>query len=115
MFIDYYRIEREKAKQLENGLRVHVSLKSYGATVKIWYPKAKKPTYHYQYKNLEQASNFIKRATKQFEEHKATMEKYRNDRKEGDLTLADPGAIFYTSWGYEQSVLQQHKEWFAMN
>jgi len=115
MRLDYYHEQREKAKLLPNGMRIHMLVYSYSVVVTIWNPKAKKPTYHYRFKTMRAASAFIHSTVQKFDEHLSSIAKGRKDRNHGDWHLADPGAIFSCTWGYEQSVLQQHKEWFAMN
>jgi hypothetical protein len=66
-------------------------------------PKAMKPMFGYAFRSVEEREAYIARTIKGHDEQQAYKAVRRAESARGDFSLADPGAIFAYSWGYEQT------------
>jgi len=103
---DYWYDVRESAELLPNGLRV---LRPEGAgsfTLMIWRPRAKKPSRHESFRTAVAREDAIARAVQAYDDAQARKARYKREAATGDLTLANSGAIFRYSWGYDQTQVE---------
>jgi hypothetical protein len=101
---DLWQTEREAAEVVEHGIKV---LRKDGnhPSVKIWNPKATKPTANYWFKTVAQREDYVDKFVQRFAESKAAKAESRAQRN-GTDAQADTvkvGDVFVHSWGYDQS------------
>ena len=105
MRYDFWRSEREKAEVVEPfGVRVlrHSVGKAESPVLKIWRPKATKPTVNFRFGSAGQREQFVERWLADF----AAAEARKDERRATALEHADKvqvGTIFTWSWGYDQT------------
>jgi len=101
---DMWASERERAELLPNGLRILREMRQDGkAIARAWKPKAIKPMFAHAFRSIEEREAYIARTIKAHDEQQAYKAARRAELATGNLSLADPGAIFYYSWGYDQT------------
>lgn len=103
MRYDYWQSDREAATVLENGMKVRTADRAAAFDLQMWMPKAQKPFVNYTFRSAEARADYIRRAVENFDAHQQRKAERRRQRSEGDASLADPGAIFCYSWGYDQA------------
>src|SRR2546421_8467568 len=106
---DLWASEREKAELLPNGLRVLRDDKDGKPVAKAWKPKAKKPMFNYSFRSVKERETYIARVVKAHDDAQARKAEYRAECATGDLNMANPGAIFCYSWGYEQTNVEYYQ------
>lgn len=101
---DIWEKQREAAEVLPNGLKVlREDDASQRPCVTIFAPKATKPSHNYWFRTVESREEFITKTVEAFDAHLKRKRDHRIESTTGDFTLADPGAIFCNSWGYDQT------------
>ena len=103
MRFDIWTKQREAATVLPNGLKVHKSETNGRFDLEMWMPKATNPFANYTFKTSDAREAFIAKAVANYDDSQARKVQYRKARSEGDASLADPGAIFCSSGGYDQT------------
>lgn len=103
MRIDIWQSARESADVLPNGLKVRKTDTDGKFNLSMWMPKALKPFAHYAFRTEDAREAYIAKAIVNLDEHQARKAQYRKQRTLGDASLADPGAVFCYSWGYDQT------------
>jgi hypothetical protein len=101
---DIWKATREGADVLPNGIKVGRGTDALGRpTAHIFMPKAIKPCGNHYYRTDAEREAHITRMSDAYDQRQRERAEYRTKAATGDLTLADPGAIFCNSWGYEQT------------
>jgi hypothetical protein len=107
MRFDVWREKRAAAETVANGLRFYRYETARGERTLFcamqFQPKATKPTWHSGFRTLEDRETYIQKAIEAYDRHQAAKKQYRKERATGDPSLADPGAVFCYSWGYDQT------------
>lgn len=111
MHFDIWEKERNSADVLPNGLRVLREDRAGKPCAMIWMPKAKKPVRDARlaFSSPDRREDYIARVMESFDEHQRQKSAARRNASQGDVTLADPGAIFCYSWGYEQTNVEYYQ------
>ena len=112
MRLDFYEAERNRAKLLPNGLRVLAQNQSYAFILKIWHPKAMKPTINQEFRTMLARAEYATSYVTSFDAASAAKVGRRTDRTSQSSevdSLADVGAIFSYSWGYDQTNVEYYQ------
>ena len=106
MRLTYEDHDIQKAETLPNGCRV-ARLVGHGGKLeaKFFLPKAKKPVEHYAFKDEAAREARIAQLGANYDAHveRVTAERAARKPSAGILEMANPGAIFSYSWGYDQT------------
>jgi hypothetical protein len=110
MKYDLFCRERESALVHPNGCRVYVGETSAaGKTHAMGFrPKALKPAWNYLFKGEAQRRAYVEKWLAAYDSQQASKKDYQDSLKPTPevLKLADPGAIFSYSWGYDQTNIE---------
>ena len=100
----------EKATVLPNGLKLYTFEATGGPRpfrAYLWFPKATNPVGQasYSFKTEDDRAAWVRTQVQAFAEHQARKIARRASAQPTDdvLNMANPGAIFYNSWGYDQT------------
>jgi len=91
--------EKENATKEEHG---RLTIITYQERYLIIFKNSYKPLHHLHFRFGTGIEDFIKQVKNQEDKEVAAHNKYLNEKKE-EKKLLVPGAILYSSWGYEQT------------
>lgn len=91
--------EKENATKEIYG---RLTIITYGEKYLIIFKNSKKPLYHLAFRFGTGIEDFIKQVKNQEDKEVAAHNKYLNEKNE-EKKLFVPGAIVYSSWGYDQT------------
>lgn len=101
---DLWQSEREQADVVEHGLKV---LRGEGKhpSVKIWKPKATKPSANCWFRTAEQREAYVAEFVRNYGEHRAARAQATAERNgtPEQLAAVQVGTVFVHSWGWEQT------------
>ena len=107
MKYDLWQNEREKAKVLDNGLKILLDDKLPEKPIlKVWKPKATKPFVHYYFKSNELRQEYLQKVITNFNSHQTYKKEQREKQRTPNPEMIKElkrGDIFVTSWGYDQT------------
>lgn len=104
---DLWHDERKQATVIDHGLRVLAQ--DTPPVLKIWNPKAEKPTVHFRFRSIEQREAYLLKYVESYDEQMVRKAAVRQQRTEataqhsGDIQV---GHVFSYSWGYDQTNVQ---------
>ncbi len=91
--------EKENAIKEEYG---RLTIITYQERYLIIFKNSYKPLHHLAFRSGTEIEDFIKQVKNQEDKEIEASNKYLNKKKE-EMKLFVPGAILYSSWGYEQT------------
>jgi hypothetical protein len=108
MKYDLWATERNRAEVLPNGCRVSrkTTTKADGTQVysaQFFLPKATNPVWNHSFRTVLARREAIAKQSAAYDAHLRMKDEQKTARATGDLSLADPGAIFCNSYGYDQT------------
>ena len=92
-------LEKENAIKEEYG---RLTIITYQEKYLVIFKNSYKPLCHLSFRSYTGIVDFIKKVKNQEDEEVAAHNEYLNEKKE-EMKLFVPGAILYSSWGYDQT------------